>query len=75
LVASEGSKVVFLDVTKNETSMPAKVRVQFSGRCSARDKDFEFDLAGLSVGTRGAKGVTVTKYPIRTITRVLGAAE
>ena len=73
LVASEGSKVVFFDVTKNETSMPMKVRVQLSGRCSARDKDFEFDLSGLGVGARGAKGVTVTKYPIRTVTRVLGA--
>ena len=73
LVASECSKVVFFDVTKNETSMPMKVRVQLSGRCSARDKDFEFDLSGLGVGARGAKGVTVTKYPIRTVTRVLGA--
>ncbi len=73
LVASEGSKVVFFDVTKNESSMPAKVRIQLSGRCSARVKDFEFDLSGLSVSTRGAKGVTVTKYPIRTVTRVIGA--
>ena len=53
--------------------MPAKVRIQLSGRCSARVKDFEFDLSGLSVSTRGAKGVTVTKYPIRTVTRVIGA--
>jgi topoisomerase IV subunit A len=75
IVASEGSKVVFLDVTKNEAAMPAKVRVQLSGRCSARVKDFEFDLSGLSVSTRGAKGLTVTKYPIRTVTRVIGAGE
>jgi topoisomerase-4 subunit A len=75
IVASEGSKVVFLDVTKNEAAMPAKVRVQLSGRCSARVKDFEFDLSGLPVSTRGAKGLTVTKYPIRTVTRVLGGGE
>lgn len=75
LVASEGSKVVFFDVTKNESSMPAKVRIQLSGRSSARVKDFEFDLSGLSVSTRGAKGLTVTKYPIRTVTRVIGAGD
>ncbi len=75
LVASEGSKVVYFDATKNEAAMPAKVRIQLSGRCSARIKDFEFDLSGLSVSTRGSKGVTVTKYPVRKVTKVLGAGE
>lgn len=69
LVASEGSSVVFFDVAKSEETMPKKVRIQLSGRSSARVKDFEFDLAELSVSTRGAKGVTVTKYPVRTVTR------
>ena len=49
--------------------MPSKVRIQLSGRCSARVKDFEFDLSELKVGGRGAKGMTVTKYPVRQITR------
>jgi len=75
VVASEGSKVVYLDVTKNETAMPAKLRIQLSGRCKARVKDFEFDLTGQTVSTRGAKGVTVTKYPVRKATKVLGAGE
>ncbi len=75
LVASEGSKVVYFDATKNESSMPDKLRIQLSGRCSARVKDFEFDLSGLSVSTRGAKGVTVTKYPVRKVTKVLGTGE
>lgn len=69
LAASEGSKLVFFDETKNKDSMPSKIRVQLSGRCSARVKDFEFDLGELSVGSRGAKGVTVTQYPIRDVTR------
>jgi len=75
VVASEGSKVVYLDVTKNETAMPDKLRIQLSGRCKARVKDFEFDLTGQTVSTRGAKGVTVTKYPVRKVTKVLGAGE
>jgi topoisomerase IV subunit A len=69
LAASEGSKLVFFDETKNQESMPAKVRVQLSGRCSARVKDFEFDLSGLAIGSRGAKGLTVTQYPIKGVTR------
>jgi len=69
LAASEGSKLVFFDETKNQESMPSKVRVQLSGRCSARVKDFEFDLKELTLGSRGAKGVTVTQYPIKDVTR------
>jgi topoisomerase IV subunit A len=69
LAASEGSKLVFFDETKNQESMPSKVRIQLSGRCSARVKDFEFDLKELSIGSRGAKGLTVTQYPIRDVTR------
>ena len=75
LTATPGSKVVYFDVTKNEAAMPSAVRIQLSGRCSARVKDFEFDLSQMSVGARGAKGVTVTKYPVRKVTKVLGAGE
>jgi topoisomerase-4 subunit A len=69
LAASEGSKLVFFDETKNAESIPTKIRVQLSGRCSARVKDFEFDLKELTVGSRNAKGVTVTQYPIKEVTR------
>jgi topoisomerase-4 subunit A len=75
LTASPGSKVVYFDVTKNESAMPSAIRIQLSGRCSARVKDFEYDLSEMSVGARGAKGVTVTKYPVRKVTKVLGAGE
>lgn len=75
LVASEGSKVVYFDVTKNQEAMPDLLRIQLSGRCKARVKDFEFDLTEANVGTRGAKGITVTKYPVRKVTKVLGIGE
>jgi len=69
LVASEGSRVVFLDVAKVATSTTKKVNVTLSGRCAARVKEFEFDLSPLTVGQRGAKGVTVTQWPIRMVKR------
>jgi topoisomerase-4 subunit A len=69
LAASEGSKCVYLHVAKTEADMPAKVEILLSGRCSARKKEFEFDLSSLSVGARGNKGVTVTEYPIRQVRR------
>ncbi len=69
LAASEGSKLVFFDETKNIESMPKAVTIYLSGRCSARVKDFLFDLSELSVGARGNKGITVTQYPIRDVKR------
>jgi topoisomerase-4 subunit A len=69
LAASEGSKLVFLDETKNVESMPKAVTIYLSGRCSARVKDFLFDLSELTIGARGNKGVTVTQYPIRDVKR------
>lgn len=69
LAASEGSKLVFFDETKNIESMPKAVTVYLSGRCSARVKDFLFDLSELSIGARGNKGITVTQYPIRDVKR------
>jgi len=67
LVASEGSKVVYLDVAATEAAMPKKVEIILSGRCSARIKEFEFDLKSLAVGSRGAKGITVTQWPVRQV--------
>lgn len=69
LAASEGSKLMFFDETKNPESMPKAVTVYLSGRCSARVKEFVFDLSELAVGGRGNKGVTVTQYPIRDVKR------
>jgi topoisomerase IV subunit A len=69
LVASEGSEVVFFDIAKAQETMPQTVKLTLSGRCSARVKEFEFDLKDIPVSTRSAKGVTVTKYPVRKVVR------
>ncbi len=67
LASSEGSKVVYLDVAKTEAGMPKKVEIILSGRCSARIKEFEFNLGELTVGSRNAKGLTVTQWPVRQV--------
>ncbi len=67
LAASEGSKVVFFDAAKTEAAMPKSVEVELSPRCSARKKEFSFDLKELSVGGRAAKGITVTEYPVKRV--------
>ena len=69
LVPSEGSRVVFFDAAKAESTTTQKVTVTLSGRCAARVKEFEFDLSDLTIGQRGAKGVTVTQWPIRQVRR------
>ena len=69
LAASEGSKLVFFDETKNPESLPKALTIYLSGRCTARVKEFIFDLSELTVGGRGNKGVTVTQYPIRDVKR------
>jgi topoisomerase IV subunit A len=69
LTPSEGSRVVFFDAAKSPETTTRKVTVTLSGRCAARIKEFEHDLSGLAVGQRGAKGLTVTQWPIRMVRR------
>jgi len=69
LVKSEGSKVVYLEVSKTEKAMPPKLQILLDGRSGARNRDFEFDLTGVPVSTRNAKGLTVTKWTIKQVKR------
>jgi topoisomerase-4 subunit A len=50
--------------------MPRKVQIILSGRCKARVKEFEFDFGALNISHRGAKGLTVTKWPVRTVQKL-----
>jgi len=67
LTPSEGSKVLFFHTAKSADDLPAAVEVELSPRCSARKKDFVFDLTALSVGGRGVRGLTVTEYPVKRV--------
>ena len=50
--------------------MPRKVHVSLDGRSGARVREFDFDLAGLALSGRAAKGVTVTKWSVKDVKRV-----
>lgn len=69
LVKSEGSKVVYLDVAKTEKEMPKKLTIFIDGRSGARVREFEFDLTTVPLSSRTAKGLTVSKWPVKEVKR------
>ncbi|MBI4621918.1 MAG: DNA gyrase/topoisomerase IV subunit A [Verrucomicrobia bacterium] len=70
LVKSEGSHVVYFEVSRTEKEMPAKLQVSLDGRSRARVREFEFDLGRVPVSSRSAKGLTVTRWPVKDAKRV-----
>ncbi len=70
LVKSEGSKVVFFDVSPTEKAMPKDVHVSLDGRSKARVREFDFNLAAVWLGSRSAKGLTVTKWAVKDVKRI-----
>ena len=69
LVKSEGSRVVYLEVSKTEKEMPKKVHISLDGRSGARNRELDFDLTTVPVSTRTAKGLTITKWAIKEVKR------
>jgi topoisomerase-4 subunit A len=69
LVKSEGSKVVYLEVSKTEKEMPKALHVSLDGRSGARIREIDFDMANVPVSTRSAKGLTVTKWAVKEVKR------
>ena len=67
LTKSEGSKVVYLEISKTEKEMPKTLRIFIDGRSGARVREFEFDMTPVPVSTRTAKGLTVTKWPVKEV--------
>ncbi|MDP2136704.1 MAG: DNA gyrase/topoisomerase IV subunit A [Candidatus Didemnitutus sp.] len=67
LVKSEGSRVVYFEVSAKEKDMPKSVHVSLDGRSGARVRELDFDLTAVPVSTRTAKGLTVTKWPIKDV--------
>ena len=70
LVPSEGSKVLYLDVSPTEKAMPQKLHISLDGRGGARVRELDFDLAAVPVSSRSAKGLTVTKWNVKGVKRV-----
>jgi topoisomerase-4 subunit A len=70
LVKSEGSRVVYLEVSKAEKEMPKKLQIFIDGRSGARVRELEFDVAHVPVSSRSSKGITVTKWPVKDVKRM-----
>ena len=69
LVKSDGSTIVYFDVSPDEKSMPRNINVSLDGRGGARVRELDFDLSRVPVSTRTAKGLTVTKWNIKGVKR------
>lgn len=59
------SKVHYFSCNPNGES--EIVNVQLSQGCSARKKNFDFDLLNIEIKGRGSQGNTLTKYPVRKV--------
>jgi topoisomerase-4 subunit A len=70
LTKSDGSKVVYFDVSSTEKAMPKKLHVSLDGRSGARVRELEFDMGAVTLSGRAAKGITVTKWAIKEVKRV-----
>ncbi|MBK1876382.1 DNA gyrase/topoisomerase IV subunit A [Pelagicoccus mobilis] len=62
---TKGSKVHYLKANPDGKTRPIKVRL--TPTCSARVKEFDYDLGELLVKGRGSKGNVLTKYAVKNI--------
>jgi topoisomerase-4 subunit A len=69
LARSTGSRVVFFEVNQSEKEIAPTLHVALDGRSRARVREFDFDLSRVPVSNRSAKGLTVTKWPVKDVKR------
>lgn len=69
---TEGSLIHYLTI--NPQGEAEIVEARLTANCKARNKEIEFDFSQLPIRGRGAKGITVTKYPIRSV-KILESGE
>jgi topoisomerase-4 subunit A len=70
LAKSDGSRVAYFEVSATEKAMPARVHVSLDGRSKARVREFDLDFSAISLGSRSAKGLKVTKWPVKDVKRI-----
>lgn len=59
-----------LYVSGNPNGEAEVVEIKLSQSSTARKKVFEFDFADLEIKGRAARGITVTKYPVRKVEKI-----
>jgi topoisomerase-4 subunit A len=70
LVKSDGSKVVYLEVSPTEKAMPKALHISLDGRSKARVRELDFDMTAVALSARAARGLTVTKWSVKDVKRV-----
>jgi len=70
LLMSDGSKVVYLEVSPTEKAMPKALHISLDGRSKARVREFDFDMTAVGLSARAARGLTVTKWSVKDVKRV-----
>jgi topoisomerase-4 subunit A len=70
LVKSDGSKVVYLEVSPTEKAMPKTLHISLDGRSKARVREIDFDMTAVGLSARAARGLTVTKWSVKDVKRV-----
>jgi topoisomerase-4 subunit A len=61
---------VYFEVSPAEAAMPKKLHISLDGRSRARVREFDFDVSAVAVSNRSAKGLTVTRWPVKAVARV-----
>ena len=69
LLKNPGSKVVFLEISPNEKALAKTLHISLDGRSRARVREFDFDMTKVPVSHRTAKGLTVTRWPVKEVKR------
>ncbi len=67
---SGGTRGSSLVVGAKAKELPKKSQIFIDDRSGARVREFEFDLSNVPVSSRSAKGLTVTKWPVKEAKRV-----
>lgn len=62
---NDNSKVHYLSINPNGEA--EVVKIILSPSCKAHKKEFEFNFANLEIKGRSSIGITVTKYPVRSV--------
>ncbi|HEY3758013.1 MAG TPA: DNA gyrase/topoisomerase IV subunit A [Opitutaceae bacterium] len=67
LAKAEGSQVVYFERFANEKALPATLHIALDGRSRARVREFDFDFNPVPVSHRNARGLTVSKWPVKEV--------
>ena len=56
-------------MSRDEKALAKSLHISLDGRSRARVREFDFDLTRVPVSNRSAKGLTVTRWPVKEVRR------